>query len=140
MASAFGSPGKRYLHFPLWAQFLLCSEKILFRKSISHNTMRTFFCLSLFFDGYFCFPFCFCLYFVHFFFLLLICLVLTQYKVKQKQEQNTRNTWNSHNTRRKRNRRVIWSNPPYSQNVKKNFRTLFIKFETKPLPLNQSRS
>ena len=43
---------------------------------------------------------------------------------------NTQNAW------RNRNRKVIWFNPPYSQNVKTNIGKLFIKFVRKHFPNN----
>ena len=41
------------------------------------------------------------------------------------------NNSNTHNARRNRNRKVIWFNPPYSQNVKTNIGKLFTKLVRK---------
>ena len=46
------------------------------------------------------------------------------------------NNSNTQNARRNRNRKVIWFNPPYSQNVKTNIGKLFIKFVRKHFPNN----
>ena len=43
---------------------------------------------------------------------------------------------NTQNARRSRNRKVIWFNPPYSQNVKTNIGKLFIKLGRKHFPKN----
>ena len=43
---------------------------------------------------------------------------------------------NTQNARRKRNRKVIWFNPPYSQNVKTNIGKLFLKLVRKHFPKN----
>ena len=43
---------------------------------------------------------------------------------------NTQNAW------RNRNRKVLWLNPPYSQNVKTNIGKLLTKILRKPLPKN----
>ena len=46
------------------------------------------------------------------------------------------NNSNTRNARRNRNRKVIWFNPPYSQNVKTNIGKLFIKLVRKHFPNN----
>ena len=46
------------------------------------------------------------------------------------------NNSNTQNARRNRNRKVIWFNPPYSQNVKTNIGKLFIKLVRKHFPEN----
>ena len=46
------------------------------------------------------------------------------------------NSENSQNVRRKRNRKVIWFNPPYSQSVKTNIGKIFIKLVRKHFPKN----
>ena len=43
---------------------------------------------------------------------------------------------NTQNSRRNRNRKVIWFKPPYSQNVKTNIRKLFVKLVRKHFPKN----
>ena len=45
-------------------------------------------------------------------------------------------SYDNSNTRRNRNRKVIWFNPPYSQNVKTNIGKLFIKLMRKHFPKN----
>ena len=45
---------------------------------------------------------------------------------------------NTQNARRNRNRKVIWFNPPYSQNVKTNIGKLFIKLVRKHFPKNKN--
>ena len=47
---------------------------------------------------------------------------------------NNSNTWNAR--RNRKNRKVIWFNPPYSQNEKTNFGKLFIKLVRKQFPKN----
>jgi len=46
------------------------------------------------------------------------------------------NSENTQNVRRKRNRKVIWFNPPYSQSVKTNIGKIFIKLVRKHFPKN----
>ena len=46
------------------------------------------------------------------------------------------NNSNTQNTRRNRNRKVIWLNPPHSQNLKTNIGKLFIKLVRKHFPKN----
>ena len=46
------------------------------------------------------------------------------------------NNSNTQNARRNRNRKVIWFNSPYSQNVKTNIGKLFIKLVRKHFPKN----
>ena len=46
------------------------------------------------------------------------------------------NNGNTRNAQRNRNRKVIWFNPPYSQNVKTNIGKLFIKLMRKHFPKN----
>ena len=46
------------------------------------------------------------------------------------------NNSNTQNARRKRNRNVTWSNPPYSQTVKTNIGKLFTKLVRKHFPMN----
>ena len=47
------------------------------------------------------------------------------------------NNSNTQNARRNRKRKVIWFNPPYSQNVKINIGKLFIKLVRKHFPKNR---
>ena len=44
---------------------------------------------------------------------------------------------NTQNARRNRSRKVIWFNPPYSQNVKTNIGKLFVKLVRKHFPKNK---
>ena len=44
------------------------------------------------------------------------------------------NSNNTQNARRNRNRKVIWFNPPYSQNVKTNIGKIFIKLVREQFP------
>ena len=46
------------------------------------------------------------------------------------------NNSNTQNARRNRNKKVIWFNPPYSQNVETNIGKLFIKLVRKHFPKN----
>ena len=46
------------------------------------------------------------------------------------------NNGNSQNARRNRKRKVIWFNPPHSQNVKTNIGNLFIRLVRKHFPKN----
>ena len=46
------------------------------------------------------------------------------------------NNSNTQNARRNRNRKVIWFNPPYSQNMKTNIGKLFVKLVRKHFPKN----
>ena len=46
------------------------------------------------------------------------------------------NNSNTQNTRKNRNTKVIWSNPPYNQNVKSNIGRLFNKLVRKHFPEN----
>ena len=47
------------------------------------------------------------------------------------------NNSNTQNARRNRNKKVIWFNPPYSQNVETNIGKLFIKLVSKHFPKNR---